>query len=464
MKGELLLPLIEVLSQVSRAGGGGSSSGGGGGGLALIILIGYLPSHYLGLFIKRRFDRRTELIISSVGAGLSSLVICILTLVITPELILISLLVILGIWIGWTTAFFGIWERLLKQSKQVRLRIKRSGEVDPAWNESSMLETAKQIFVRYQEDWSAFRTENIRTYTTSRYAAHAALLLMALRQLGRTNRMSNVKIHQALIVNAIDAEDNTFDTFEVAFEASALDELVDATGKVIFTDKKRFIEYWRFVRSADGWLLDNITQQTQNRLAAMSTLQDFAAANNMYYSLDTGWLLLPTDGLLMKRGRLGTADINNHTIGLYNNLLVQLYTFTPVVRRRGTDNWLVLQIVLPRSYGGIIIQERKKFGLFSLQYNKPPRSYSKYTFEWQDFNDRYDVDASDRDRLSTFELLNPGFMADLYDSNLQITIEVRDSVLYLYRYLGQRNDANMLQGEYASMLKIAQKAFKELKL
>lgn len=184
----------------------------------------------------------------------------------------------------------------------------------------------------------------------------------------------------------------------------------------------------------------------------------------MFYSLDMGWLLLPSKGLLMSRGRFGTSDINNHVVGTYNNRLVQLYTYTPIPLSKNSMNWLVLQVTLPKSYGGIIAQRNRKVFSSTSVYQKTPKEYKKYEFEWNDFNKRYSVHATDADRLAAFELINPGFMAYLYDNDPNVSIEVADNVLYLYRYLGARTTATVNTGEYETMLTIALKAFKELQL
>jgi hypothetical protein len=68
------------------------------------------------------------------------------------------------------------------------------------------------------------------------------------------------------------------------------------------------------------------------------------------------------------------------------------------------------------------------------------------------------VFATDMDKVTSFELLNPKFMADLYDKNLKVEIEVVDNVVYLYSKVG----ANEVR--YADMLDILKQAFRELKL
>lgn len=460
----IMFNIVSIIDIVARSGGGGSGGSGGGGG-EIIALIGYFPSYYLGKLIKKILPRKSELIVSAAFATAFSIILVIVGFAGGFFGTYIMILIVVGIWAGWGAAFFGVWDRLKKRSLAAKKTIDQAALGDNAWNEQQMMAHSRQTFLQYQYDWSTFNLANMQTYLTPRYAQHANLMMEALKELGRTNIMAQIEIKNNLIVAAHNDTDDNRDTYDVAFEASAIDQLVDKNGTVLFSDKKPFIEYWHFIRNGSNWLLDGITQHTQELGAANASLRTFAEQNNMFYSLDMGWLFLPTQGLLMQRGKMGTSDINNHVVGTYNERLVQLYTFTPAPTNKARVSWLVLQITLPKSYGGIIVQADKKLFSTTSVYQHPPANYKKYEFEWQDFNKRYDVHATDADRLAAFELINPGFMAYLYDNDPNVGIEVADNTLYLYRYLGSRATIAAVQPqEYEKMLTIALKAFKELQL
>jgi hypothetical protein len=175
----------------------------------------------------------------------------------------------------------------------------------------------------------------------------------------------------------------------------------------------------------------------------------FAQENGMFYSLDWGWLLLPKRGQLFSKSSFVNSDINNHVIGQWNGIIVQLYTYRP--NKQTNVNYQIAQITLPKSYGGILI---KRKGLL----NFAPSGYQKVSYEWPDFNKRYAVFATDADKVTSFELLNPKFMADLYDRDLKVEIEVVDNIVYLYSKVG------LQENHYPDMLEILRQAFRELKL
>lgn len=456
--------LFTSLDLIARAGGGGSGGSSSGGGAEIIALIGYFPSYYLGRLIKKLLPRKAELIVSAAFAVIFSLILIVLGTAGGFFGAYFMILVVVGIWLGWGAAFFGLWEKLKKRSKKAKADLQVAAQTDGAWNEEKLMDHARTVFMQYQYDWSTMHAMDTIKYTTPAFARHSTLMLAVLKELGRKNIMANVQIKQSLLIDIHDDPDNTRDTYTVAFEASALDQLVASDGTMLFSDTRPFVEYWQFSRSGDTWLLSNIIQQTQDLSAANLSIRQFAVANNMYYSLDMGWLFLPVRGVLMSLGKMGRSDINNHVVGTYNGRLVQLYTYTPVpiAGSQGSNSWLVLQLTLPKSYEGILVQSAKKF--FNMSRLTPPKTYQNYKFEWPEFNKRYDVYATNADRLAAFELINPGFMAYLYDNDPGIGIEVADNVLYLFKPLGPTTTTNVDPNAYTTMLTIALKAFKELQL
>lgn len=453
------IPLFESLDYFARAGGGGSSSGGSGGG-EIIALISYVPSYYLGKLIKALLPRRAELIISATFASIFSVLLFTIGIFGGFFGLYLAALLIVGIWAGWAGAFFNITDKIKDRAKKTKVQLDQAARTDTTWNETALLDYAKQVFLRYQYDWSTLNAASMRGYLSKEYAHHASLMLSLLGQLGRKNVMENVEIKNVYIVDIHDDNDNSLDTFTAAFEAQANDSLIEsATNNILFTSHSTFYEYWTFQRDGNTWRLSRIEQHTANKLSQRTGLVSFAKANNMYYSLDMGWLFLPKGGELFKKGQFGWSDINNHVVGTYHDHLVQFYTFCPNSRVDTPINYVVAQIILPKEYGGILIRPVKSFWSKALTGDKAPKGYTKYSFEWPDFNRRYNVYATDADRLAAFELLNPSFMAYLYDTDAKASIEVVNNTVYLYKQASQFDDTN-----YLTFLTIMLKAFKELKL
>lgn len=447
-----LSPYMPLLETFARSGGGGSSSDGGGvGGL---FAVGYIVMYYLAKPFKRFLNREVALAVTASLALVLSIGAVVLAITGSSGVLWWFVIeFVSGVWIGWSAQMFGFWEKMKKRFKKADEDIKKAG-----WDETALQTEAANIFTRYQNDWSRRDGGDFAQYMTPRYAVHSLLMLKALAELRRFNRMQNLKIVRMDTSAVYDNTDDSQDFFSVFIEAQAEDALVTEDERVLFTDKKPFIEEWIFQRGNEGWLLAGIRQTTEAPSARELDLEQFAQTNNMFYSLDMGWLFLPARGELFNRGKwqFGYSDVNNHVIGLYNQRLVQLYTYVRSLngKQDSSKTYLVGQIHVPKSYGGILI-ERKK-GLFKRVF--APKGYEKYEFEWPDFNKRYSVYATDQSRLATFELLNPGFMAYLHDTFNDVNIEVIDNVIFFYtEKAGVRTD-------YESLMQLLMKAFKELQL
>lgn len=438
---------LSMMEFMARGGGGGSGGGdSGGGGLAV---IGYVPCHFTSSFCAKRISVPAAYIAGSILA----LVILVGSfMVFWPFYPFEAFAIPAGAVIGVLTGSQNIFGKIRAAAQKTKVKVTAAAATDSAWQETALQQTITDTFIRYQNDWSHFNLENIRQYTTTHYFHHISLMLAALHSMGRRNAVEDIKIESQFIADMSDSTDNSKDRFTAVITARAADKLIDTNQqKTIYTDTSSFTEYWHFVRSEHSWLLAGIEQATADPNQLHGPIYHFAQQNNMFFSLDWGWLLLPQRGILFNRSRFKMSDINNHVIGQWNGILVQLYTFQPVANNTSYPPYQIAQITLPKSYGGIIIRRKKLF-------NIAPRGYQKISFEWPDFNNRYAVFATDMDKVTSFELLNPKFMAELYDKQLKVDIEVVDNVVYLYSKLRSG------ETKYPEMMGILQQAFRELKL
>jgi hypothetical protein len=367
----------------------------------------------------------------------------------------IDLLIFGGVALGIHQGTNDLVAKMIHKAKKTKNTLAVAASQDPAWQEASLETYIRETFMKYQQDWSNGAYAQMHTYLTPNYYHHAALMMAALNQLGRRNETTGVVIESLQIVDADDEIDNAHDNFTAYISARAIDSLIDtATGEKLYVDVRPFSELWHFERSGSSWLLAGIEQTTANANKKIVAVQRFAERSNMHYSLDWGWLLLPKRGQLFSKSSFGKSDIDNHVIGVWQQTIVQLYTYQ-AMPDQSTPVYLIGQMTLPKSYGGIIVK-RKSF-LSSLAM--APSGYKKVSLEWADFNNRYAVYATNPEQVTAFELLNPSYMAKLYDSNLPIDIEVADNVVYFYTKSTLNRDET-----YPQMLDILAGAYKELRL
>lgn len=459
--------LSNVVELFARGGGGGSGGGGGGGGGGsgggggggggvggALFVFGYLPGHFIGAFFRRKMP-------NVFGA--------ILTTIIT--LGYAALWMLLG-WLGWLIAifalfggavgYFGWFDRavkLLKKSKATKANMSKAFTKDSAWDEPAITNQVQTIFTKFQNDWSSFNVESMRTYVLQPYIYHLELMLYALKLRKRRNDMQNIVIKNIMPIESTDSKDNSQDSVTYYIEARAKDsiiETIDGKESTLFTDSNTFSELWHMARDGNEWKLKSIEQTTANAYSQVNKIKEFAEANGMYYSLDWGWLLLPRQGVLFSKGAFGKSDINNHVIGAYKNLLIEIYTYIDRPTNDQNKNYVVAQVALPKRYGSIVVEAKESWTNDIFRIMPTPRGYKKVTLEWPDFNKRYRVSATDIEQVTAFELLHPVYMEKLFALPFKVSIEVVDNVVYLYS-LDNKAD-------YTTMLNLLKDAFKEMRL
>lgn len=312
---------------------------------------------------------------------------------------------------------------------------------------------AARIFEAYQADWSAFNLDGIKKYTTPEYCTHASLMLELLKNEHRVNKVSQLKIHYVALLNHVDEKTELPANIRVEFGFAGLDEVID-TAKNAALYKQRatqVTETWNFVYDGKSLQLAGISQPTESAPHLVKTLADFAAANHLFYSPDWGRYALPARGLIFSSASMRVADVNNHIVGKWGDLLVQLYTYSPTPNSPNAY-YIVGQITVPKDYLGVVVKSKKYKAA-----KKPDKSYDKFELEWNEFNARYDVYAAKRDALPAFELLNPKFMEELYKVNPSYNLEVADNNIYIFANL-----RHVTEKDYADLLNILKLAHKEL--
>ena len=287
-----MVEISGIVIEIFALGGDGSSvlSRGNTSGIVLFFaLFGYFIGHFFGRIIKKLFKRELELFISFSFALLASLALIVFAWQYESAAETIAFVTVCGIWGGWASAYFDIWFSISKKAKEANEKLKKASADDSTWDESAIIDHAKQIYIKFQDDWSSFNTENMSTYMTPSYLQHNLLLIRILSEMQRVNRISNIEIETIATVEVFDRTDDAKDKITVSFIAGSKNELIDAkTNKVLFTDKSTYVEYWTFNRSGPTWLLDKIYKEVADQVIDDKFVAEFAPENGMFYSVDMG--------------------------------------------------------------------------------------------------------------------------------------------------------------------------------
>jgi hypothetical protein len=340
----------------------------------------------------------------------------------------------------------------LKKAKGLDISVSLpEGYIDRQSQEAKELEkyfvTAENSFMTFQKAWSEFDMPAIKNITTTHYYKKMVLELNVLKNYQRQNIVNSPEF----ISIGIKADESYEKGFSVFLTSKAEDRLVDLKEDTdIFVDNALFSETWHFVKKGQKYLLDGISQGTEDSSKFDKSISNFALHNGFYYDPDFGWLMMPTRGAIFSLSGFGRADINNHVIGYYKDKVVEFYSYEPSAGV-GLKPFVVAQAILPKRYDNILVTQKS-------WYNFKPKSKNlvKVETESNDFNKKFAVWSTKPEQATSFELLATNFMEKIYKQKYEINIEVVDNVLYLYS-----PSDNV---DYSEMLTVLSWAFEEMKM
>jgi hypothetical protein len=340
-----------------------------------------------------------------------------------------------------------------KKRADMAEKLKSASTGDKLWDETALRQQVDDTFVKYQKDWSEFNTKSMQTYMTAEYFQHASMMMEALAQADRTNAVDKIKVNRTEIDSFSNPDGTDSDNFIASIDVDLRDILITtSSGQQLYTKEyPSYLEHYKFKRHDNDWLLDGIDTSTASLDMLQTSVRDFAKANNLFFSLDWGYLLLPAKGQLFGNGKFGTSDINNHCIGKYNDVLIQLYTYIPEPDYKSETGYVIAQTSVPKNYGEISIRRKGVLSVLS-----KVKHLTKLETEWADFNKKYEVLASDGELATSFELLNPKYMEQLEAVEFDVNIQVVDNIIYLY--------TSDLSADYNIMLGLLKSAFKEMRI
>lgn len=209
--------------------------------------------------------------------------------------------------------------------------------------EKRIHEDAERIFKNYQADWSEFRLDDIRTFTTRRYYEHASLMLELLKNMHRANKVSKLKVHKVYLLTPINEETDLPVNVRVTFVFSGLDEVIEDGGRKLYSEYVSNVsETWNFIYDGQTLKLDGISQPTESAPHLVKSLAKFAAQNNLFYSPDWGRYCLPARGLIFGGASMKIADINNHVIGKW---VISSFNYILTPKRQVSTSLVIILLV-----------------------------------------------------------------------------------------------------------------------
>ncbi len=217
-----------------RAGSGGGGGGGGGG---------------FGSGFFRRIFRN-----SSGGATLTWWELLI-------EVVFYVFFVIVGLF-----SIVAFYFKFIRSYIQVRRFIKQTSKSDNAWKFENILSDVREAYFSVQNAWTNMDMSTAKDHMEESLLADFQLKLDDMERVRERNVLEKIKLIKVVPVFVYDNENNENDFVWFYIKGCMIDYTIntDTQKKVSGTKhKERFVEYWRFVRREDKWVLSKILQSFQ---------------------------------------------------------------------------------------------------------------------------------------------------------------------------------------------------------
>ncbi|MBY6999032.1 Tim44 domain-containing protein [Clostridium botulinum] len=237
----IIIFIFNLSMTVSAISGGGHSSGGGHGSSS---------GHGSGSHGSRGSSSRGYYESSESNVG--DLI----------EILIVPLFIIL------------IWKRdaiicrpkISRKSKEAEKIIRRLKNVDISYSKDMLQNRVEKTYFKMQEAWTSLNLEISKEYMSEDiYKLHnSKLAWMEIRN--QRNVLKNIKLLNAKPVGLEHYKDNSKDFIWFYIHGAMIDYTIDEiTTQVVDgnTRNSSFIEYWKFIKKNDSWVVDLIMQEDE---------------------------------------------------------------------------------------------------------------------------------------------------------------------------------------------------------
>ncbi len=169
---------------------------------------------------------------------------------------------------------------LYKKKKKSQNLLKEIDDSDQSWNQDSLNHHIEETYYSVQQAWSKKDLSTLQKYLSPQLYERWLIKLNFMDLRHEENVLKNIKLLDYKIVSVHDFQENEKDSFWVYINGKMIDYTIDTTTKEIkdgSTKPSEFIEYWRFIRNKESFVLDEIAQKEDKNLDAFT---DFSENNS----------------------------------------------------------------------------------------------------------------------------------------------------------------------------------------
>ncbi|WP_234122482.1 Tim44 domain-containing protein [Clostridium hydrogenum] len=154
--------------------------------------------------------------------------------------------------------------RLEKKRAQSILTIKDLAKSDSNWNYKDMKRNIKEAFYKIQYAWMERNQDLAKEYMSKKLYDEHKMKTEWMEVKKEKNILKNVRLLKWYPIGLEDLEGTDNDNLWIYIKAKAVDYTIDEETNKVIEGKKyirvAFEEYWKFIRSGNKWVLDEIKQ------------------------------------------------------------------------------------------------------------------------------------------------------------------------------------------------------------
>ena len=144
--------------------------------------------------------------------------------------------------------------------------MKQMKKSDSAWKYGQVLSDVEESFLAIQRAWTNMDMSTASQYMSDELLDSFQTKLNWMKYKNQRNVLEKIRLIEALPVAVYDDSDNSRDYIWFYIKGRMVDYTVDTETQLIVegsTSPSSFVEYWKYVRKNDRWVLSNILQKNE---------------------------------------------------------------------------------------------------------------------------------------------------------------------------------------------------------
>lgn len=156
--------------------------------------------------------------------------------------------------------------QLTKRSRKAKRLMKQMKRGDSAWKYQYVSSNVEESFLAIQQAWTDMDMSTASQYMSDELLDSFQTKLNWMKYKNQKNVLEKIRLIEALPVAVYDDSDNSRDYIWFYIKGRMVDYTIDTDTQLIVegrTTPSSFVEYWKFVRKENNWVLDSILQKNE---------------------------------------------------------------------------------------------------------------------------------------------------------------------------------------------------------